>query len=105
MSSCGFSEPNHFDALIATFKQIATAGEHEYLGEIIRPAAGLMELPHFQERTKIYYELLRQAGKQLIEKNRINHDTHEKLHQGWITPDDFMDNANAYFKSVVPKTE
>lgn len=69
VSSCGFPELIHFYGLIATFKQFARASECEYLGEIVRPAAGKMELSQFQEMTKSYFQLLKQAGKQLI-KNK-----------------------------------
>jgi multimeric flavodoxin WrbA len=102
VSSCGFPELSHFDALIATFKQFSKAGEHEYLGEIMRPSAGMMEIPEFQEKKKQYFCLLKQAGKELIEKNGIEPDTYEKLHLAWITPDDFMIKTNEYFKSVIP---
>jgi len=103
VSPCGFPELNHFDALITTFKQIASAGECEYLGEIVRPSAEMMNISRFQESKKSYLALLKQAGKELIEKNKIDKETHEKLHHAWISPDDFIVRVNEHFKTLVPE--
>ena len=103
VSPCGFPELDHFDSLIATIKQIAKAGECEYLGEIVRPSAEMMEIPQFHEIKKSYLDVLKQAGRELIEKNKIDKETHKKLHRAWITPDDFMVKANEHFKTLVPE--
>ena len=102
ISPCGLPDIDHFNALITTFKQIAKAGECEYLGEIVRPAASMMEIPQFQEKIKSYFILLKKAGKQIIENNKIDKDTHKMLQLPWITPDDFIVKLNEYFKSIIP---
>lgn len=101
VSPCGFPEITHFDALVATMKKITTAGECEYLGEILRPSAGIMDTPELQPVIKEYFALLKDTGKQLIEKNKIDPDTHKKLQQQWIFVDDFVTNANKYFQSIL----
>jgi multimeric flavodoxin WrbA len=101
VSTCGFPEITHFDALIATMKKITAAGENEYLGEILRPSAGIMNTAAVQPIIKEYFALLKEAGKQLIEKNKIDPDTHKKLQQSWISVDDFVTNSNKYFQSVM----
>lgn len=101
VSPAAFPELTHFDALVATIKKIAIAGEYEYLGEILRPSAGMMDIPEWQSIAKEYFILLKEAGKQLIEKNKIDQDIHQKLQQQWISTDDFITNSNKYFQSIL----
>lgn len=103
VSPCGFPELSHFDALVVTFKKIAEAGEAEYLGEILKPAAGLMLIEELQDKVTPYFDLLKQAGKQLIENNSINLKTYQGLHETWISPEEFREQANQYFKSELEK--
>jgi multimeric flavodoxin WrbA len=103
VSGCGFPEIKHFEALVATFKKISEAGEAEYLGEILRPAAGIMDLEVFQHQLNEYRHLLKDAGKQLITGNAIDAKTHEALHRVWISPNEFRESANQYFKSELEK--
>jgi len=104
VSPCGFPEITHFDALVATIKQLTNSSENEeYLGEILRPSAGLMDLPEFQQIAESYVELLKVAGRQLIENNKIDQGIHEKLHKQWISQEDFMINCNKYFHSILPQ--
>jgi len=103
VSPCGFPEKKHFDALIATFKQIAQAGNSKYLGEILRPAAGMLAIDAMQPQLQSYYDLLKQAGQQLIINNVIDEKTHEALHQLFISPKDFLERTNKYFKSELDK--
>lgn len=93
-------------ALVATIKQLASSSENEeYLGEILRPSAGLMDLPEFKQVAESYVELLKAAGKQLIENNKIDQDIHDKLHESWISQEDFMVNSNNYFHSILPQDQ
>lgn len=104
VSPCGFPEIKHFDALVATMKQLVNSSEaDEYLGEILRPSAGMMDIPQFRSITELYIELLKEAGKQLIEKSVIDQDTYSKLHQQWISQKDFMVECNNYFQSILNK--
>jgi len=103
VSPCGFPELSHFDALLATFKKIAEVGEAEYLGEILRPAAGLMLVEELQDKVAPYFDLLKQAGMQLMESNSINPEIYQRLHEAWISPEEFREKANQHFKSELEK--
>lgn len=105
VSPCGFPELEHFDALVSTFKQIAIAGSQEYLGEILRPAAGLMKVEHFEHKLKEYKILLRKAGRQLIENNVINKKILKTLHESWISQEEFQKLANEYFQGEIDKLD
>ncbi|EKE01758.1 MAG: Flavodoxin-like protein fold protein [uncultured bacterium] len=104
VSPCGFPEFTHFDALVATMKKLASASENdEYLGEILRPSAEMMNIPSLQPDLIKYFALVKEAGKQLVEKNKIEPDIYTELRQAWISQKDFMTHANNYFQSVIEK--
>ena len=103
VSPCGFPELSHFEALVATFKKIVEASDAEYLGEILRPGAGLMLTGMFQDKIKPYFDALKKAGKQLIETNCLDPETKKALLEEWITPEKFREMANAHFKKELQK--
>jgi putative sterol carrier protein len=72
VSPCGFPEFENFDSLVATFKQTARAFNWEYVGEILRPAAEPLCRKEFQSGFTAYYNLLRQAGKQVIRDGEVS---------------------------------
>lgn len=79
VSPCGFPEFQHFDALVATFRQMAQMERMEYLGEILRPGAEAMSQRSRQELFTEYYALLNEAGKELIEQGSISSALAEEL--------------------------
>ncbi|OQY48145.1 MAG: hypothetical protein B6242_03115 [Anaerolineaceae bacterium 4572_78] len=79
VSPCGFPELEHFDSLVYTFKHIARITRMEYLGEILRPYGDPMSSRALQNLFTDYYELLRQAGVELIRDGGISDDMQEKL--------------------------
>jgi len=81
ISACGFPELEHFESLVATFKQIARWVNQEYLGEILRPYAELLSNPAYQEFFTSYYDLLRVAGEQLIRQGRISDELQSELRE------------------------
>jgi len=72
VSPCGFPEFDHFDSLVATFKQIARVERFEYLGEILRPGAEPLSSAPLQGLFTDYYDLIRQAGEQIIRAGHIS---------------------------------
>ena len=81
ISPCGFPEFEHFESLVATFKQIARMENWKYLGEILRPYAEPLNNPLLQELFTSYYDLLRLAGKQLIREGRISDELQTELRE------------------------
>ena len=71
VSPAGFPEMELFDALVQTFKKIfSDQRDAKYLGEILRPAAGMMFVESFKDRMEKYSKDLMVAGKQLIKQNK-----------------------------------
>jgi multimeric flavodoxin WrbA len=91
VSPCGFPELANFDALVFTFKKMATMSELEYLGALLRPAAHLMgdEDVRWKEKTKEYYSDLRMVGQQIIRQGKAADELLAKICQPWISPEEY----------------
>jgi len=72
VSPCGLPEFEHFDSLVATFKQMARMENWEYVGEILRPFGEPLSRRGLQRFFSSYYGLLHQAGGQIILEGRIS---------------------------------
>ena len=79
VSPCGFPEFWHFDSLVATFKQMARMERFEYLGEILRPGAEALSRRSLQGLFSGYYDILHQAGEQIVHSNKIAEETQAEL--------------------------
>lgn len=75
VSPCGFPEFAHFDALVATFKQMADMEGLEYVGEILRPGAETLSRKTHQPLFGAYYDILREAGREIMRDGRISEAT------------------------------
>jgi len=88
VSPAGFPQLECFEPLVYFVRYTAkfeNFSKDNYLGEILRPSAGLLDQDFFQDKADAYYKNLKLAGKQLIETNKIDDDLHKKLHEQWMT--------------------
>jgi putative sterol carrier protein/putative NADPH-quinone reductase len=79
VSACGLPEFEHFDSLVATFKQMARMENWEYVGEILRPFGEPLSRRGLQRFLSSYYGLLRQAGGQIVLDGRISAELQAEL--------------------------
>jgi len=79
VSPCGLPEFEHFDSLVATFRQIARMENWEYVGEILRPFGEPLSRRGLQFLFSSYYGLLHQAGKQIILDGHISDELQAEL--------------------------
>ena len=79
VSPCGFPEFEHFESLVATFKHIARMENWEYVGELLRPGAEPLSRRSLQGLFTHYYNLVRQAGEQVIRDGRISDELQAEL--------------------------
>jgi len=79
VSPCGLPEFEHFDSLVATFKQMARMENWEYVGEILRPFGEPLSRRGLQRLFSSYYGLLHQAGRQIILEGRISDELQAEL--------------------------
>ncbi len=99
VSPCGFPEFYHFESLVATFKQMAHMERMEYVGEILRPGAEALSRRTLQGMFTGYYDLLRQAGTQIIQDGAITPDLQSDLREDLFPggKQAFYDMAGAYW--------
>lgn len=81
VSPCGFPEFEHFDSLVATFRQMAKMERMEFVGEILRPAAETLSRKTHQGLFGAYYERLRRAGSEIVNEGSISDSLQEALRQ------------------------
>ncbi len=105
VSPCGFPEFDHFESLVATFRHMARMERFEYLGEILRPGAEALSRHSLQGLFTPYYDLLRQAGEQIIRDGRISEETQVELRVDLFPggKQAFYDMAGAYWEQQMDR--
>ncbi|MBN2140183.1 MAG: flavodoxin family protein [Desulfovibrionaceae bacterium] len=79
VSPCGFPEFEHFEQLVAFFRFYARQIGWDYLGELLRPCGDMLRIVELQDMLKPYFDLVRRAGRQLIEDSEISADLKKRL--------------------------
>lgn len=81
VSGAGFPEFCHFDALVMTMKEFAKAGGSDYIGEILRPEAPLLQVDHLVLKLLLrsYYSKLEKAGKEIVTLGKISDEVQAAL--------------------------
>ena len=99
LSPCGFPEFEHFESLVTTFKHISRMENWEYVGELLRPSAEPLSRRSLQGLFSPYYDLVRQAGGQVIREECISDDLQAELCTNLFPGDKqaFYDMAAAYW--------
>lgn len=99
VSPAGFPQFDCFEPLVHFIRYKAKfenfSGDN-YLGEILRPSAGLLGQDFFKDKADAYYRNLKLAGIQLIKANKIDDDLHKKLHEQWMT----VEEHHKVFKKI-----
>jgi hypothetical protein len=105
VSPCGFPEFDHFAPLVQYFRFFAQKLGWRYLGEILRPAGDSLSDAQSQEDFAWYYNLVRQAGEQLISQGRITPEVEAGLRQELFPggPEVFRNEANRYWSATMAK--
>ena len=83
---------------------IAKMIEADYLGEILRPTAEMLKMPACQDQLCSYHDLLKVAGRQLIEKEKIDDDVLKKLHEPWMSAEEFIKTLNEWSAKIKEET-
>ena len=105
ISSCAMPEQSSFQVLRLYFKRMARTMHTEVIGEIYLAAAGLLLLSakelRFRPAVDSYKELLRAAGKELVETGRIGPDLTGRLEQPLIDSDEYAEYANKMWDQLL----
>lgn len=105
VSPCGFPESGHFAPLVDYFRFFAKKLGWGYLGEILRPGGDSLSSDKCQEKFTWYYDLLRQAGEQLIRQGGMTPEVQAGLRQDLFPggPEVFRQEANRYWQATMAK--
>ncbi|UMZ73812.1 flavodoxin family protein [Natranaerofaba carboxydovora] len=103
VSNSGFPELSHFQVLELLFKRVARNFGTEVVGEIYRGAGELLKVEHpmLKEQMTKYKELLQNAGKELVNENKILDKTQAELNKPLIPHDEYIKMANKYWNKKV----
>lgn len=100
VSACGFPEYDNFDPLLVTFKHMARMAGWEYVGDILRTGAEPLSSSDLQGLFTDYYDLVRQAGEQIIRDGHIREELQVELRKDLFPggKEAFYDMAGAYWE-------
>ncbi len=104
-SAGGFPEvEGNFDGVSNIFRNLSHHSENATLaGEFYLPAAELLSQPVYRDRRKQVETTCYQAGKQIIEKGKIDKSLMKDLQNPNISQDKFQSQADAFWESLEGK--
>ena len=107
VSPCGFPEFEHFDSLVATFRQMAHVERMEYIGGILRPGAEPLSQKPLQSLFTEYYDLLKRAGEEVINNGKISDKVSASLREDLFPggKQAFYDFSAAYWNERMDKNK
>lgn len=105
VSPCGFPEWDHFAWLTGYFQSYAAMMGWQYLGEVLRPAAELLQRDEMRAALSWYFDLVRQAGRELVTKGQIQSETRQGLRKNLVplTSQSFCQLANRSLATQMAK--
>jgi multimeric flavodoxin WrbA len=99
ISNCGFAQQSHFQVLRLLFRRIARNIHAEVIAEIYREAGSLLTIPNPELRQPVdgYKALLREAGREVVERSRLSAETVTRLERPLLPSANFVDE---YMRTV-----
>ena len=105
ISNCGFPERHHFSALEETFRTFTSGPDLELVASILCAGGELLRQPALKESIQWYVDAARQAGREVVERDRIAPETQEMLDKPLADAKVYSRMANAYWNSVIVHPE
>jgi multimeric flavodoxin WrbA len=96
ISNCGFPEQEQFQVLRLLFKRLARNSHAELVAEIYRGEGELLHVidEHLKPIIDRYKDLVKKAGREMVEKGRLSQKTMDELEKPLIPYKDYVKNAN-----------
>ncbi len=102
VSTCGFPEISHFDALRHIFRKIEKAGGVPLIGELLVPAAELVLKQAFiKEKAKVVLEAAYRAGIEVVRGGKVSPETEAQVQKSLMAPDEVAEGANIWWDSML----
>jgi multimeric flavodoxin WrbA len=101
VSTCGFPELSHFDALRHIFRKVEKAGGVPLVGELLVPAAEMaLRQALMKEKARPILDAARQAGVEVVRDGKVSADTEAQVQKPLLTPDEVAEGANLWWDSM-----
>lgn len=104
VSTCGLSEMDNFDPLVAHFKAIAKNMDMEYIGALLRPSGVIMDLAGPQ-RVEAIEKAIRRAGYEVIAEGAMSPQALKVAAEEIMPVAEFMNIANAGVEAMIEQKE
>jgi multimeric flavodoxin WrbA len=102
VSTCGFPETSHFDALRHIFHIMESNGEVPLVGELLVPAAeAVLKQEYLRERAQGILEAAYQAGVEVVRHGRVSKGTEAKIQEPLISADEMAEMANLWWDGLI----
>ena len=101
-SASGFPDIKHnFDGLTGMFRAWNSHNENTHLmGEFYMPASEMIVQPVYESRKELIKDLCIKAGKQIIEKGRVDKIIMETIQDPTVSKEIFRQQADAFWESL-----
>ncbi len=105
ISNCGYPEQSHFQVLRLFFRRVARNLHSEIIGEIYRGAGEIFRARNILLKPYIekYRNLLRKAGREVVENLSISDETMRELEEPIIPYEKYIEGANRYWDKMLAK--
>ncbi len=104
ISTCGFPEVSHFDALRHLFRIVEGNGEVPLIGEVLVPAAeAVLRQEYLRERTQGILNAVYRAGVEVVRDGRISKETEAKVQAPVISADEMAEMANLWWDGLIER--
>ena len=103
VSPCGFPDTDQFSPLVYTFRYIAKRHHWTWLGELLRPGAGVLSSAASLPEVTAYLADVRRAGKAIIAQGSIPASLHKSLRRELVPGGRaaFYERANQHWEQLL----
>ncbi len=95
ISTCGFPDISHFDAMRDVFRRMAAAVGTPIIGELLVPAGELLKYEALKPKTEAVLLAAYQAGIEVVRDGKVSPETEEAIRAPLISADEQAALANS----------
>jgi multimeric flavodoxin WrbA/putative sterol carrier protein len=99
ISTCGFPEVSHFDALRHVFHHIERSGQTPLVGELLMPGGELLKQQGMKENVQGVLRTAYRAGIEVMKEGRVSKETEMEIQRPLVPPDALAEMANLWWDS------
>ncbi len=99
VSTCGFPEVSHFDALRHVFRHMEGNGGLPIIGELLMPEGELLKQEGMRENVRGVLQAAYRAGTELIKEGRVLEETEMEIQKPPVPAEELAEMANLWWDS------